>query len=61
MRYIQYRLATREGVLVRQQRYLTTKTRETSPWWKVWECNFDLDYEYTEWEDIEIPEIGPKV
>lgn len=58
MRYTEFRLAKRHGEVVWQRRYITTTTRSVSPWWKFWECNYELDKVYGDWADMPMPEIG---
>lgn len=65
MRYLQYRLAKRNGEIVQQRRTVTTKpiTHEYSLL-KFWQVNklgcYTAESEYGEWEDIPFPEIGSK-
>ena len=58
-RYCEFRFVKRNGVVTQQRRYVTYDTRLTTPWWKFWEHNLEMNV-VTEgkWEDMPMPEIG---
>lgn len=59
MKYTQYRIAKRSGEIILQARRVTLgDSRRVHPWWKIWNWEFTYDKEYTEWIDVEIPEVS---
>jgi hypothetical protein len=53
MRFVQFRLAKRNGELVQQSRIVISTT--TSKWYKPWDTQTET-YE-SEWQDVPIPDI----
>jgi len=53
MRQIQYRLAKRNNEYLTQWRYVYGDTKKVSKWWEVWKENYEVVYEYGEWQETQ--------
>jgi hypothetical protein len=57
MRQIQYRLAKRNNEYLTQWRYVYGDTKKVSKWWEVWKENYEVVYEYGEWQETQATQL----